>query len=246
MQTAESISGAVRRVAFFGGSFDPPHLGHLAVARAARAALDLDTVLFAPVAAQPLKAQGSTASYKDRLRMTRLAIAGEEGFEVSQADAPRRSGEPNYTLETLEKLRSELGESTLLFFLMGEDSFLGLRKWHRAAEIPFAAPLIVASRPGQKLDDIKDALPSGLTMAPAALRDEAHNGVEIRTLMVINQVGERAMFYLLPGLDVPISASEIRAGLGTALGMESAGRADVSDRVPEAVAAYVEAHRLYR
>jgi nicotinate-nucleotide adenylyltransferase len=234
MQTADS-TGPARRVAFFGGSFDPPHLGHLAVARAARAALGLDTVLFAPVGAQPLKAQGSTASYEDRLRMTRLAIAGEPGFEVSQADRPKPSGEPNYTLETLEKLRKELGENTLLFFLMGEDSFLGLRKWHRAAEIPFAAPLIVASRPGQKLDDVKEALPSGLAMHPTPLRDEMHNGVEVRTLMLSNQVGERAMFYLLLGLDVPISASEIRAGHGSGSG-----------QVPESVAAYVQAHGLYR
>ena len=66
-----------RRVAFFGGSFDPPHLGHLAVAWAAQAALGLDTVLFAPVGAQPLKPLGSSASYEDRLALTRLAIAGD-------------------------------------------------------------------------------------------------------------------------------------------------------------------------
>lgn len=240
MQTADSRPGPARRVAFFGGSFDPPHLGHLAVARAARAALDLDTVLFAPVGAQPLKTQGSTASYEDRLRMTRLAIAGEPGFEISQADAPRGSGEPNYTLETLERLRKELGENTLLFFLMGEDSFAGLRKWHRAAEIPFAAPLIVASRPGQKLDDVKEALPSGLAMYPAPVRDEMHNGVEVRTFLIANQVDERIMFYLLPGLEVPISASDIRSGMQRE--METASR----ELVPEGVAEYVLAHGLYR
>src|SRR5271166_4689651 len=89
------------RIAFFGGSFDPPHLGHLAVARAARAALGLDLVLFAPVGAQPLKPRGSTAPFEDRLAMTRLAIHAEPGFAVSLADAPRPSGAPNYTLETL-------------------------------------------------------------------------------------------------------------------------------------------------
>src|SRR5947209_15565723 len=76
------------RVAFFGGSFDPPHLGHLAVASAARDALRLDRVLFAPVGAQPLKPAGSTAAFADRLAMTELAIAGEPGFEISLADAP--------------------------------------------------------------------------------------------------------------------------------------------------------------
>src|ERR1700761_1830491 len=96
------------RTAFFGGSFDPPHLGHLAVARAARAALQLDCVLFAPVGAQPLKPHGSTAPFPDRLPMTSLAIAGEPGFEISLADAPTSDQRPNYTLETLGTIRAGL------------------------------------------------------------------------------------------------------------------------------------------
>ncbi len=127
------------RVAFFGGSFDPPHLGHLAVARAARAAFRLDMVLFAPVGAQPLKPEGSAASFEDRLAMTRLAVDGEPGFTVSLADAPKASGDrrfqPNYTFETLENLRARLGPNCALYCLMGADSFFGLRHWHRAAEI---------------------------------------------------------------------------------------------------------------
>jgi len=81
----------------FGGSFDPPHLGHLAVARAARTALRLDTVLFAPVGAAA-QAQGSTASYEDRLAMTRLAIANEPGFKISLADAPAPQARPTTPL----------------------------------------------------------------------------------------------------------------------------------------------------
>src|SRR5579863_7237462 len=100
--------GVQRRVAFFGGSFDPPHLGHLAVARAARAALGLDTVIFAPVGAQPLKPKGSIADFEDRVAMTRLAVADDPGFVVSLADAPMRTGKPNFTFETLESLRGEL------------------------------------------------------------------------------------------------------------------------------------------
>jgi nicotinate-nucleotide adenylyltransferase len=88
-------SAVARRVAFFGGSFDPPHLGHLGVARAAQAALGLDIVLFAPVGAQPLKPRGASADFEDRLAMTRLAIAGEPGFDLSLADAPKSSGAPN-------------------------------------------------------------------------------------------------------------------------------------------------------
>lgn len=225
-------AGGSGRVAFFGGSFDPPHLGHLAVARAARAALDLDTVLFAPVGAQPLKPQGSTAGFEDRLAMTRLAIDEEAGFAISLADAPRGAGTPNFTLETLERLRGKLAPGAELFCLMGADSFWGLRHWHRAAEIPFAAPLIVASRPGQPLGQLEAGLPDGLTLEP--LREETRAGVVVRTFWVADGAGRRAAFYLLPGLDVEISASAIRAQGASA------------DLLPQAVAEYIRVHGLYR
>ncbi len=171
----EQIPG--RRVAFFGGSFDPPHLGHLAVARAARDAFRLDTVLFAPVGAQPLKMNGSTASFEDRVDLTRLAIADEPGFAVTLADAPKPSGVPNYTIDTLLRLRAELSPDAVLYCLMGADSFFGLRQWHRSAEIPFVAPLIVASRPSEQphllTADLRAALPAGLTIEPVRNADEA-------------------------------------------------------------------------
>src|SRR5579863_9402032 len=125
------------RVAFFGGSFDPPHRGHLSIADAASTALGLDQVLFAPVGAQPLKPHGSTASFADRVAMTRLAIAGEPRFALSLADAPNHTGQPNFTYETLVALHEKLGPSTELFCLMGADSFLALRHWHRGSELPF-------------------------------------------------------------------------------------------------------------
>jgi nicotinate-nucleotide adenylyltransferase len=236
------LSRGGRRVAFFGGSFDPPHLGHLAVARAARAALELDTVLFAPVGAQPLKALGSTASFEHRLAMTRLAIAGEPGFAISLADAPKPSGAPNFTLETLESLRAELPPDCALFCLMGADSLVGLRHWHRAAEIPYVAPLIVASRPGERLDDLKALLPPELRMESAPGLDETRSGVQIRTHFLLNQAGDRVPFYLLPGLDVEISASEIRAQVRSAPGSLAAGH----KLLPEAVSGYVRSHGLYR
>jgi len=74
------LSATCGAFAYFGGSFDPPHCGHIAVALAARAALALDTVLFAPVGAQPLKPSGPSASFEHRLAMTRLAIAGERAL----------------------------------------------------------------------------------------------------------------------------------------------------------------------
>ena len=118
---------------------------------------------------QPLKPEGSTASFEDRVAMTRLAIAGEPGFQLSLADAPKPAQNPidartsaagttpnytpNYTIDTLERLRTTLAPDSALFCLMGADSFFGLPRWHRAAELPFVAPLIVASRPGQPLQE---------------------------------------------------------------------------------------------
>lgn len=229
-----------RRIAFFGGSFDPPHMGHIAVARAARAALDLDTVLFAPVGAQPLKPLGSTAGFEDRVAMTQLAIAGEPGFEVSLIDAPRPGDAPNYTLETLERLRSELPAGTELFCLIGADSFLGLRHWHRAEEIPFAAALIVASRPGQELSEFEAVLPVGLTLADC--EDCRRNGpdgssLDLRSCRLSDARGRRAPFFLLPGLHVEISATAVRAQV-------SAGPLGTGI-LPPAVRYYIAMHRLY-
>lgn len=234
------------RVAFFGGSFDPPHFGHLAIARAAREALGLDRVLFAPVGAQPLKPSGSTATFADRLAMTELAIAGEPGFEISLADAPNAGGEPNYTLETLRRLRAGLPAEGCLFCLMGADSFASLRNWRGAAEIPFAAWLIVASRPGQEIDDLTRFLPEGLTLENCAERKDrlcgsVESGVDIRSYVVRDPKGGQAPFYLLPGLDVEISASEIRANLRASVEESATARA-----VPAAVAKYIRMHRLYR
>jgi nicotinate-nucleotide adenylyltransferase len=247
---ARASRGREGRVAFFGGSFDPPHLGHLAIARAARTALGLERVLFAPVGAQPLKPKGSTASFADRLAMTEAAIAGEPGFEVSLADAPNAAGEPNYTLETLRRLRAGLPAGGCLYCLMGADSFASLRRWRGAPEIPFAASLIIASRPGQDLNHLAPFLPGGLTIespSDAAILSAARDlhlqppAIELRCYLLRNLDGETVPFYLLPGLDVEISASEIRAQVRS-----SPQDSAAAGSLPPPVAGYIRSHGLYR
>jgi nicotinate-nucleotide adenylyltransferase len=235
------------RIAFFGGSFDPPHLGHLAVARAARDGLRLDRVLFAPVGAQPLKPGGSTAPFSDRLAMTELAIAGEPGFEISLADAPSTGGRPNYTLDTLRQLRFRLPANSCLFCLMGADSFASLRHWRGAAEIPFAAWLVVASRPGQNLHDLACCLPQGLTLDPElpTARQDIGETVQLRSYRIRNPAGETAPFYLLPDLDVEISASNIRSQIRSQF-RSSAQEGAHSPSLPAAAADYIRRHGLYR
>src|SRR5258708_5782019 len=125
------------RIAFFGGTFDPPHLGHLGLARAAQQALALDKVLFAPVAQQPLKPSGSSPSFEDRVAMTQRPTPGQPNFEISPADAPNPAIPPNYTADTLTRLRQSLPTDTDLYLLLGADSLRTIAQWHRAPEIPF-------------------------------------------------------------------------------------------------------------
>ncbi len=253
-----------RRVAFFGGTFDPPHRGHLAVARAAQRALHLDAILFAPVGAQPLKPQGSTASFDDRVAMTRLAVEGDPAFIVSLADAPSTTGNPNdtpnytpnYTFDTLTTLRAELPSQAELFCLMGADSFLSLRRWHRGAEIPFVAPLIVASRPGQPLEELAEVLPAGLTISdhPAPIAEPTTDELRVYTLR--NATGATKPFFLLPGLHVDISASAIREQVHASPDRNPSGRNPLPHRpvfvdgvqnlLPDAVSTYIAARNLYR
>jgi nicotinate-nucleotide adenylyltransferase len=204
-------------------------------------ALNLDAVLFAPVGAQPLKPLGASADFEHRVAMTRLAIAQECGFQVSLADAPRPGGKPNFTLETLRQLQFELGSDCRLFCLMGADSFANLRAWHGAAEIPFAASLIVASRPGEELGKLSALLPEGVELLEEPVGSAVRRGVEVREYLLQGRRGQTAPFYLLPGVYVDISASQIRA-------MLRSGGADPASNglLPAAVAGYLRSHAIYR
>jgi nicotinate-nucleotide adenylyltransferase len=229
--------GSGARIAFFGGSFDPPHLGHLAIARAARDTLALDSVLFAPVGAQPLKPQGSSASFADRIRMTELAIADEPGFSISYADAPHPAGKPNYTLATLRRLKAEMPGYAELFCLMGADSLMNLRHWRDAAQIPLTAAVIVASRPGQQWSDLAELLPEGLALCEAA-NASPHSGplggpnAALEEYCVRSTNGASAPLYVLPHVDVPISATDLRRELD-------------KSSIPPAVLRYIREHGLY-
>jgi nicotinate-nucleotide adenylyltransferase len=147
------------RIALFGGSFDPPHHGHIAIATAAADVFDLNKVLFAPVGRQPLK-EGIPASFVDRLAMVELACRVDPRFEMSGFDAPRSDGSPNYTVHTLAKVREAMPDARL-FNLVGADSFLDLPRWHEPERLLELAEWIVVSRPGFPLANL-----SGLGLTP--------------------------------------------------------------------------------
>jgi nicotinate-nucleotide adenylyltransferase len=144
------------RVALFGGSFDPPHRGHLAIAAAAADALGLDSVLFAPVGRQPFKLESMPTAYADRLAMVSAACETDGRFAASTLDAPRVDGGPNYTVDTLIRLREEMPEARI-YSLVGADSFLGLPHWHESERLLELAEWIVVSRPGFPLEGIDGA-----------------------------------------------------------------------------------------
>jgi nicotinate-nucleotide adenylyltransferase len=220
------------RIGFFGGSFDPPHQGHLSLARLAADRLGLERVLFAPVGVQPLKRDRPQAGFADRVAMTEQAIAGEPRFEISLIDAPRRDGRPNYTLDTLRRLRDQLPAADPILCLMGADSFLNIGHWHRAAELLLSCDFAVASRPGFDLGRITGALPPAISVAACDQPPSAGLALCLRSR------SKESRLYLLPDLAEEASASEIRALL--------ARGADPRKVLPPAVAAWVLEHGLYR
>ncbi|MDW5265596.1 MULTISPECIES: nicotinate-nucleotide adenylyltransferase [Acidobacteriaceae] len=152
------------RIALFGGTFDPPHLGHLAIAKAAADAFHLDEVLFAPAGRQPLKPNGTPTPFADRLAMVTLACKQDQRFRASNLDAPRSDGQPNYTADTLAELQQTTPNATL-FNLVGADSFLNLPHWRDPLRLLALAEWIVVSRPGFSLGSWHDDL-SALQLTP--------------------------------------------------------------------------------
>lgn len=226
------------KTGWFGGSFDPPHRGHLALAQLAQQRLSLDRVLFAPVGVQPLKRERahdseSMAGFDDRVAMTRLAIAGQPGFEVSLLDAPRSDGRPNYTVDTLRTLRAELPPGDALCCLMGADSFLSIGKWYRAADLLLSCDFVVAARPGFDLGRLTAALPASLSVGACDGSEPAHLALCLR-----DHTGRESRLWLLPDLASNVSASGIRAAL-------EHGN-DAGDAIDPRVAAYIRERRLYR
>ena len=142
----------------FGGTFDPIHYGHLAVAEEMRHALALDRVLFLPAGEPPHKRGWTISPAADRVAMTRLAIADNPAFALCLIDVERDG--PSFTADTLEELAQARPEAEL-FFIMGEDSLVDLPTWRDPARIVRAARLAVAARPGVTADltDLERQLP---------------------------------------------------------------------------------------
>jgi nicotinate-nucleotide adenylyltransferase len=149
-QGKECHNGAIPRVGVLGGTFDPIHLGHLILAEEARDQLDLSVVHFVPAGSPPHKQGRRLAPVEDRLRMIDLAIAGNDRFRSSRADADRPG--PHYTLDMVRIFHAQLPPGGELYFLMGYDSLAELPTWHRAPELVAACHLVALTRHDVPLD----------------------------------------------------------------------------------------------
>lgn len=151
------------RVGVLGGTFDPPHLGHLILAQEAHHALGLTQVLFVPAGEPWRKAGRELSAPEDRLAMLRLAVADNPAFAVSTAEVDRPG--PSYTAETLAELAAQLGSETELYFIMGADSLGDFANWHEPRRILELARLAVAERSPLGGEGFEEEIPTELAEA---------------------------------------------------------------------------------
>ncbi|MGH9556598.1 MAG: nicotinate-nucleotide adenylyltransferase [Terriglobales bacterium] len=218
-----------RNIALFGGTFDPVHNGHLAVARAAVRRFHLDRVLFVPSGAPPHKRSRPLTPFAHRFAMLALATASEPRFEASLLEA--EDSVAHYSIDTVRRVKRTLRRGHRLFFMIGLDAFLDIAIWRSPEKLLRECDFIVASRPGFRSEDVLAALP------PAAKRAAARNAHGGRADGKSLSLG-RTTIYLLDGVQSSVSATEVRAAARRGLPL---GRL-----VPATVAAYIHKIGLYR
>jgi nicotinate-nucleotide adenylyltransferase len=137
------------RLAIFGGTFDPIHQAHMAIAQEAADRFRLDRVLLVPAAHPPHKTGVTHAPYEHRVQMAQLACGGQPHLEVSRLE---EGSEFSYSIDTIEKVRAGMMPGEELFFVIGGDAFAELRSWRRWRDVAGAVRFLVVSRPGGSYD----------------------------------------------------------------------------------------------
>lgn len=158
-----------------GGSFDPIHLGHLAVAESARTHFGLDTVVFVP-AGQPWQKQPK-ATAPHRYQMARLAVAEYEHFQVSRIEVDRPG--PTYTVDTLRELHRAAPDDQF-WFIAGADSMVTIASWREADAVLDLATFVAVTRPGHDLEDLADTPYQG-RITPLVVPSPAISSTQVRT-----------------------------------------------------------------
>ena len=217
------------RVGLLGGTFNPVHNGHLAIARQTRDALALERVVFIPTGDPPHKPHEALASAGTRYEMVRLAIASDPSLSVSDVDV-RRAGK-SYSIDTVRILQEQFGPETQLYFLIGLDAFLEIPTWRDPETLLSLCSFVVLSRPGLSFQALS-ALPLIPRLPQASLVDlDAGRSVRLDV-----SVGAQSLICLrLPPSNV--SASDIRARL--------ARGGSAANLLPPTVESYILQHHIY-
>lgn len=195
------------RLGILGGTFNPPHLGHLVAAQEAYLQLRLDRVMLIPARTPPHKPVADEPGAEHRIELCRLAVDGDERFAVSDLEMTRTG--TSFTVDTLDQLHSQAPDSEL-FLIVGGDVAAGLPRWREPERVLSLATLAVAKRRGTARASIDAAL--------HRLRG-----------------GERSQFFEMPRIG--ISSTMVRTRVRA--------RQPIKYLVPDAVARYIDEHRLY-
>jgi nicotinate-nucleotide adenylyltransferase len=231
-------------IGLFGGTFDPIHKGHLALATAARERCQLGRIYFVPTNVPPHKTAQPVASFFHRYAMTVLATEGEKAFVPSLLEAPgefavqdKKGGRgnmasaPNYSIDTIRRLKRELKKADRLFFLIGIDAFKDIAKWRDAEALFSECEFIIASRPGYSLADVATALPEKLR--PRAVITKPFSKQPAKGDLVLPGV----TLHLLDDVNQNVSATATRQAI--------AAKKPSRKFVPESVEEYIKKEGLY-
>jgi len=217
-------TSSMPRIAFYGGSFDPVHRGHLSIARQAIELFELDEFVFVPAFHAPHKKRLASTPAIDRYAMLALATNNEPNISVSkiEIEVPHKP----YTVETLGRLNELLPNATL-FFVMGADSWRDIRTWREWEKVLTLTNHIVVTRPGYELS--RDHLTEEISERIVDVRGRTDSTFEYR--------GD-SRIYFTNIVNIDISASEIRKKIGE-------GNEDWRDDVTLEVANYIEKYQIY-
>lgn len=221
----ESINPVSRKLAFFGGTFDPVHRGHLHIATTLIERFQFDRFSFLPAYHAPHKPDSKPTSGYHRFAMLALATAGEDRICVDTLELDH--GKSRYTFDTLSELMETYPDDRIVF-VMGADSWMDIRTWHRWEEVLLQTDHIVVTRPGYGLtfDHVGEAVRS---------RIKDIRGETSRTAM-----GSDAKIYITDAVQFDVSATAIRKDLSEDAVL------DRTDDLPDVVAKYIEKYELYR
>ena len=229
-------------IGLFGGTFDPIHHGHLALARAARERYELARVYFVPSHIPPHKTQTPVTPFVHRYAMVVLATMAEKAFLPSLLEAPEdmpsassakpKQPRPNYSIDTVRKLKQSLKKIDRLFFLIGIDAFDDIANWHEAEALFGECEFIVASRPGYSLADVANALPENIRPKAEVSKPFAKQPAKGDLVLT------GATIHLLDNVHQPVSATAIREAV--------AAKRPLGKFVDAAVADYIKKMELYK